>query len=65
MPAELGWLVAILGLVALAACWWLPREIGKEDEPVVDVHIDLPSIEDLALRLRRPRPAFRRSPRYL
>jgi len=61
MPAELVWLVLILGLVALAACWFMPREVGKEDEPIVQVHVDLPSIEHMSARMRAVRLPFHRA----
>ena len=60
MPAQLVWLVAILGLVVLGACWFMPREVGKEDEPIVDMHVDLPSIEELSARMHDVRLPFRR-----
>jgi len=61
MPAELAWLALVLGLVVLAAAFVLPREIGKEDEPVLPVHVDLPSMEALAERVRAARLPFRRA----
>ena len=53
----LSWLVLLLGLVAVGASIVLPREIGKEEEPIVDLHRDLPRVEDAMLRMRaRLRP---------
>jgi hypothetical protein len=60
MPAQLVWLVLVLGVVVLAACWFMPREVGKEDEPIVNVRVDLPSIEEMSARMHDVRLPFRR-----
>ena len=35
----MGWLAVILGLTVLLACFLLPREIGREDQPLVEVKL--------------------------
>ncbi|HEX6511795.1 MAG TPA: hypothetical protein VF157_05825 [Chloroflexota bacterium] len=55
------WLVLLLGLVALAGCYLLPREIGKEDDPLPSVRVELPDFTRVASRLHRP--AARAQPR--
>jgi hypothetical protein len=47
-----------MGLFVVAGCFLLPREIGKEDAPVADLHIDLPSVEDIAAHVRDARWRF-------
>lgn len=42
-----------MGLVILAGCFFFPREVGKEDRPIVDVKLDMERLEDMALRVRR------------
>jgi len=53
VPAPFGWLVLLLGLVTIASCFLLPREIGKEDTPLMKLDVDLPPLEELAGRLRK------------
>jgi hypothetical protein len=59
----MAWLILLLGLVVLVACFTLPREIGKEDEPLTSTRLEVPDVEQLILRMRqrrqppRPRPA--------
>jgi hypothetical protein len=47
-----------MGLFVVAGCFLLPREIGKEDEPVANLHIDLPRVEDIAAHVRDARWRF-------
>ena len=47
----MGWLAVFLGLIVLLACFLLPREIGREDEPLVEVKLPRPDLEQLALRM--------------
>lgn len=42
-----------MGLVIIAGCFFFPREVGKEDRPIVDVKLDMERLEDMALRVRR------------
>lgn len=65
----LGWAAFLAGLIVVAACVLLPREIGKEAEPLVDFSVDLPPVETILSRLSgrtRRRPIFwERSFRFL
>jgi hypothetical protein len=53
-------MMLLLGFAVLVACALMPREIGKEDEPLSNIRLELPDMERLALRLssrsRRPSP---------
>ena len=54
-------LIAMLGLTVLAWCALMPREIGREDEPLTNIRLRAPDMEGLALKISqrhaRPRPA--------
>jgi hypothetical protein len=58
-------LIALLGLTVLVWCALMPREIGREDEPLTNVRLKRPDLEGLVLsisqRNQRPRPG--RAPR--
>jgi hypothetical protein len=53
-------LVALVGLTVLGWCALMPREIGREDEPLTSIRLRGPDMEGLALRMsqrnQRPRP---------
>jgi len=44
-----------LGLAVLGACALMPREIGREDEPLSSIRVSLPDVQGMALRMRQPR----------
>jgi hypothetical protein len=56
-----GWLVILMGIILLGTCFLLPREIGKEDEPLSSVRLSPPSVERLAARMSRSSRPHRRS----
>lgn len=41
-----------MGLAIIVGCFFYPREIGKEDQKLIDVKLDVQHIEDMALRVR-------------
>jgi hypothetical protein len=45
----------MMGLAAVAVCFLMPREIGKEDEPLTNVRLKMPDVEGAMLRMRQPR----------
>jgi hypothetical protein len=53
VAAGLTWIVIFMGLAVAGFCFFLPREIGKEDRPLVDVKVDMERIEDLAFRVQQ------------
>ena len=55
-------MLLLLGLTVLAACALMPREIGREDEPLTNIRLPLPDVQGIALRIRAPR---RPSPRVI
>jgi hypothetical protein len=59
-------MILLLGLAVLAACALMPREIGREDDPLTNIRLELPDVQRLALRMRAARGATpRQSPRRL
>jgi hypothetical protein len=46
------WVIVLMGLAILGVCFFYPREIGKEDQKLVDVKLDIERLEDIALRVR-------------
>ncbi|HEY8694769.1 MAG TPA: hypothetical protein VIR57_18725 [Chloroflexota bacterium] len=48
-------MMLLLGGVVLAACALMPREIGKEDELLSNIRLELPDLQHLALRMTAPR----------
>ncbi|MFI5268796.1 MAG: hypothetical protein ACHQ7M_15585 [Chloroflexota bacterium] len=57
-------MMLILGGAVLAWCALMPREIGREDEPLSSIRLELPDPRRLALRMSAPRrPAPRRASR--
>lgn len=59
MPLGFIAIVLIMGLFVVASCFFMPREIGKEDEPLVNARIDLPRMEDIAARVHEAKSRFR------
>jgi len=59
VPPELAWVAIILGLAVVGLCFLMPREIGHEHEPIVDVRLDMPSMEALSARLQSAGSKFR------
>jgi hypothetical protein len=45
------WLALLLGITVLAACFLWPREIGREDGPLLNVRLPRPDLEQLGLRI--------------